>query len=137
MANSEYYDKKVTLLRSIPGVGILTAIEILVELFDVERFPSARKLSVYLGLTPQEYSTGGPENARMGHITKAGHTYLRSLFVEAAWRAYSKDMALLKKYTLIRNRRGNKIAIVAIARILAIRVRHILINNEEYALGVA
>jgi len=54
-----------------PGIGKLTAIELLVELQDVSRFTSAEELASYIGLTPAEYSTG--ERTRQGRITRCGN----------------------------------------------------------------
>ncbi len=59
------------LLKTIPGIGPLSAIEILVEIQDITRFKTADALAAFLGLTPSQYSTG--EHIRMGHITHAGN----------------------------------------------------------------
>ena len=58
LAKGEKYSKKVQILKSVPGIGTLIAIEMLSELQDVGRFSSANKLAAYIGLTPSEYSTG-------------------------------------------------------------------------------
>jgi len=58
LSRDEKYLDKVRLLRSVPGIGMLIAMEIPVELPEVERFKSGDELASYLGLTPSEYSTG-------------------------------------------------------------------------------
>lgn len=58
LARSKKYHKRVQLLKSVPGIGTLTAIEILVELQDMKRFKSSDKLAAYIGLTPSEFSSG-------------------------------------------------------------------------------
>ena len=131
------YEKQLDLLLTIPGVGLITAIEILMELYDIERFQTGDQIASYIGLTPKEHSTGEAEKSKRGHITHAGNAYLRALFVELAWRAIRKDGALAERYTRIQKKRGAKIAIVALARTLAVRVRHILVSNNEYVLGLA
>ena len=70
-------------LRCFRGIDTLTAILLLAELHDVQRFPKARALMAYLGLVPGEYSSGGRH--RRGPITKTGSTLARRLVVEAAW----------------------------------------------------
>jgi transposase len=130
------YEKQIDLLLTIPGVGLITAIEILMELYDIKRFQTGDQVASYIGLTPKEHSTGETVKSRRGHITHAGNAYLRSLFVELAWRAIRKDVALSERFTRIHKKRGKKIAIVALARTLAVRVRHILVSNNEYVLGV-
>ena len=68
LARSKKYFKRVKLLKSVPGIGTLTAIEILVELQDMKRFKSADKLAAYIGLTPSEFSSG--QYVRQGRITR-------------------------------------------------------------------
>ncbi len=58
LSHTDKYLERIKLLRSIPGVGILTGMEILVELQDFARFKTSEQIASYLGLTPSEYSTG-------------------------------------------------------------------------------
>jgi transposase len=89
LALSERYRESVRLLTSIPGIGVLIAMELLTELGEVARFRRADKLSAYVGLTPAQYSSG--DRIRLGHITRSGKAALRSLLVEAAWVAVRRD----------------------------------------------
>jgi transposase len=60
LAREEKYASRVKLLKSVPGIGALSAMEILVELQDISRFKTADELAAYLGLTPsQQYRSGG------------------------------------------------------------------------------
>jgi transposase len=45
------------LIQSIPGVGILTGMEILVEVQNFTRFKTSEEIASYIGLAPSEYST--------------------------------------------------------------------------------
>jgi transposase len=72
----------VTRLRSIPGIGLLTATALLAFVGDVHRFRSGRHFSSYLGLTPRERSTGSIR--RLGRISKHGDRYLRMLLIHGA-----------------------------------------------------
>lgn len=76
------YARPVSYLRCLYGVDTVTAMSLVVELFDIGRFPSARQMMAYLGLVPSEHSSGGSE--RRGSITKAGNGHVRRLLVEAA-----------------------------------------------------
>ena len=67
LSQSEKYLDRVRLLRSVPGIGILIGMELLVELPEMERFKSGDELASYIGLTPSEYSTG--QYVRQGRIT--------------------------------------------------------------------
>ena len=70
LAKKEKYVQRVKFLKSIPGIGVLSAMEILVEFQDINRFKTADELAAYPGLTPSQYSSS--ERIRMGHITHAG-----------------------------------------------------------------
>jgi transposase len=69
-------------LRTVPGVGLLTATALLAFIGDIRRFPSGRHLASYLGLTPREYSSGLKRN--LGRISKRGDSYLRTLLIHGA-----------------------------------------------------
>ena len=69
-------------LRSIPGIGLLTATALVAFVGDVQRFPSGRHFASYLGLTPREYSSG--LKRRLGRISKRGDSYLRMLLIHGA-----------------------------------------------------
>lgn len=130
---SEKYLRRVDLLRSVPGIGILSAVEILVELQDVGRFKSARHLASYIGLTPSEYSTG--QLIRQGGITRCGNKRVRTALVESSWILIGRDPFMQMKYRRLRNAKGCKRAIIAIARNLIIRLRRMLLTNEPYKMG--
>jgi transposase len=133
LSKTEKYRDKVDLLRTIPGIGKIIAIELLVELQDIERFKSAENISSYLGLTPSEYSTG--QYVRQGRITRCGNSRARTCLVESSWFLIAKDPFMGRKYMKLKNRRGAKRAIIAIARNLIVRIRAMLLNNEPYIVG--
>ncbi len=72
----------VEYLRTIPGIGLLTATALVAFIGDIRRFPSGRHLASYLGLTPREYSSGLKRN--LGRISKRGDGYLRTLLIHGA-----------------------------------------------------
>lgn len=134
LSRTEKYAKRVAILVSTPGIGWLSAMEILLELQTVTRFQRADQLAAYVGLTPSQHSTG--EHVWFGRITRQGKAIVRALLVQASWRLIQKDAVMRDKYEQIKKRAGGKRAIVAIARTLLIRLRRILINQEPYALGL-
>lgn len=69
-------------LRTIPGVGLLTATALVAFVGDINRFPSARHFASYLGLTPREHSSG--LRRRLGAISKRGDVYTRKLLTHGA-----------------------------------------------------
>jgi hypothetical protein len=114
-------DPIVARLATAPGVGPVTASAFVATIDDITRFHSAHELEAYLGVVPSERSSG--EKRQLGHITKAGNGRMRWLLVEAAWqilRSKSPRTAALRAWTLpIAQRRGKRIAAVALARRLA------------------
>jgi transposase len=114
-------DVVVRRLTTVPGVGPVTAVCFVATLDDVARFPEAKQARAYLGLVPAEDSSG--ERKLRGRIAKAGPNRARYLLVEAAWalmRSSGPEGAALRAWaTRIRERRGTKVALVALARKLA------------------
>lgn len=111
----------VTRLRTMPSIGPVTAIAFVAALDDVTRFHSAHQVQAYLGLVPSEYSSG--DRRLRGRITKRGDARMRWLLVETAWRilrSSNPDLAGLKAWAQqIAQRRGKRIAVVALARRVA------------------
>jgi transposase len=135
LSETALYRERVEILQSIPGIGLISAMELLLELQDVSRFRRAEQLAAYVGLTPSQYSSA--DKVRMGRITGIGKNTLRSLLVEASWTLIRKDRAMREKYTRIKIRSGGKRAIVAIARTLLLRMRRMLLDKQAYALDLA
>jgi transposase len=69
-------------LRTVPGIGLLTATALVAFVGNVQRFSSGRRFACYLGITPREYSSG--QRRRLGHISKRGDVYLRTLLIHGA-----------------------------------------------------
>ena len=107
-------------LMTHPGVGPLTALAFVLIIGKAERFQCGKQIAAYLGLVPLEDSSG--ERRRLGHITKQGNSLLRFLLVEAAQATTRTTPAWRSKYIHLTMRRGKKIAKVAMARKLAIRL---------------
>ncbi len=92
-------DPRVRRLLPIPGIGQFTAATLVGEIWDVKRFPSARQLAAWAGLTPSEHSSG--EHRRLGHISKQGSRWVRWVLVEAAAMHAVKNARLREFYNRI------------------------------------
>ena len=107
-------------LQTHPGVGYLTALAYVLIIGRAERFQCGKQIASYLGLVPSEESSG--DRRRLGHITKQGSSLLRFLLVEAAQVTVRSDPEWRSRYFHLAMRRGRKIAKVAMARRLAVRL---------------
>ncbi len=136
MCKKDRYRKAFTCIESMPGIGWLTAIRCVLEWGeDLRRFETGRRFSSFLGLTGSEYSTA--ENIRRGHITKQGKSFVRAWLVQCAWAAYSRDPVLLEKFQkVLAATRSKKMAIVAVARKMAVRLWHLVTSEETYQIGL-
>ena len=121
---------EVVRLQTHPGVGPITALAFVLTLGEPTRFGSGKQLASYLGLIPCEDSSGGRQ--RLGHISKQGNTLLRGLLVEAAHSAVQREPELGRCYRRLAVRKNRSIAIVAVARKLAVRLWWMWIRGLNY-----
>jgi transposase len=122
--------RQAQLLMTHPGVGALTALAFVLIIGKAERFQRGKQISAYLGLVPLEESSG--ERRRLGHITKQGNSLLRFLLVEAAQATTRTIPEWRSKCIHLTMRRGRKIAKVAMARKLAIRLFWMMRQGWNY-----
>jgi transposase len=120
------------LLRTHPGVGLLTSLAVVHTLEPVTRFDRARRVAAYCGLDPLEDSSGDSE--RIGHISKQGNRLLRHLLLEAARSAVrgKADADLRSFYFRLIGRKNNSaVAMTAVARKLVPRLYRVLHENVD------
>jgi transposase len=123
-------------LRTIPGVGLLTATAIVASVGDLKRFPSGRHFASALGLTPREGSSGNVR--RLGRITKRGDPYLRTLLIHGARSVLHHARRnprpdRLRAWALERERmRGHNKAAVAVANKLARILWAVATRENDY-----
>ena len=117
-------------LQTHPGVGPLTALAFVLIIGKADRFQCGKQIASYLGLVPLEKSSG--HQRRLGHITKQGNSLLRFLLVEAAQVTVRSLPEWRSKYVHLTMRRGRKIAKVAMARRLAVRMYWMMRKEWDY-----
>ena len=118
-------------LMTHPGVGPVTSLAFVLIIGPIDRFQRSKQVVSYLGLNPQEHSSGGKQ--RLGSISKQGNPMLRSLLVEAGHTAARFDPQLRRVYQRLKFRRGASVAKVAVARKLAVRMYWMLRSTADYA----
>jgi transposase len=107
-------DPYVEVLCQIRGVGRYIAMLVIAEVGDVTRFPTARHLCSWAGMTPTVRSSD--QRTRLGHISHQGSPALRWALVEAAQHASRGGGPLRQAFERIAKRRGRQVAKVAVAR---------------------
>jgi len=106
LSEMDLYRERVEILKSVPGIGTLAAMELLLELQDVVRFRHADQLAAYVGLPP--LSTRVPIKSEWDASPRWEKHSLRALLVQAAWQLIRKDLAMKEKYERIKIRAGGK-----------------------------
>lgn len=120
-----------SLLRSVPGIGFVTAEVLLAELADIARFASQKKVTAYAGLSPGQRESAGKSQEL--HLEKNGAKLLRWTMVEVAWRLVQHSPRWRGIYERLKVRLKAKKAIVAVARRLLCLVTAILKSGQPYS----
>ena len=124
------HDADVTLLRTHPGIGLLTALALRYTLLPVSRFSTTRHVTAYIGLDCVEDQSS--ERRRLGGISKQGSRLVRFLLNEAGQTAARRDPELQRFYKRLLQRRDKPKAKVAVARKLLVRSFIMLRDQIDY-----
>ncbi|MFC0775467.1 IS110 family transposase [Terrimonas alba] len=134
LMRSAFYKNKYYLLRTVSGIGPLTA-ALLTEIWDMKRFSSFYELNSFIGLMPMEHSSGDKE--LKGRLTIRKHRQLRCDLIECAWAAKRTDPALsLYYHEQLKKGKEPKLIIVKIARKLLSRIRYVWLSEKPYQTAV-
>lgn len=122
-------------LLSLPGIGVILAATIALEIGDIGRFASAERLASYSGTTPRVHASGG--KVRYGPLRPDVNRYLKWAFAEAANSVAVNHRRLPQRhvsqlYFRLRARKGHSKAVGAVARHLAEAAFHVLTRQETY-----
>jgi transposase len=126
---SSYYN----LLKSVPGVGPLTAICFIAEIGDISRFNNFKQLASLVGLMPSIYQSADT-NKTQG-LTPRCLRLMRSYLVEAVWQAVRIDPVMQSYYKSHVGKKPNDI-IVKVARKLLSRMHAVLRTKTTYEIGL-
>jgi len=121
---------EANLLMTMPGIGYYSALLIVAEIADINRFASAKKLCSYAGLIPTVHQSG--DKVHMGRITKQGSRWLRWVLIQCAFIAVRHDERFKRFYERIKYKRGTQKAIVAVARKMLSIIYFMLKRKQEY-----
>ena len=130
LGESVKYAERFSLIKSIPGIGLITSMSILVEIYDFGRFHNEREFASYLGLIPTSHSSG--EKVVHGEKTFRGNKQLGPMLIEASWVAITKDPGLSIAYRTYLKRMRPQQAIVRIARKMSNIIFAVLKTGKRY-----
>lgn len=126
------------LLRSIPGVGPITAAMIHAEIGDIKRFPSVKQLTAFAGLDSSVYESG-TFKANQNRFSKRGSAYLRTALYQATVGGISKQIhgprnPVISQYYQQKRLEGKpvKVAIVATSNKLLRMIYGILSSGTPF-----
>jgi transposase len=134
LSRSEKYENNMALLRTVPGIGFITAITFLTEIENIDRFANTDHFAGFIGLVPNRHSSGDVKN--VGEMTFRGQKNLRKYLIESSWMAARYDPALTMSLNNYSRRMEPNKAIVRIARKVLNRIYFVLKNKIEYVSGV-
>jgi transposase len=121
-------------LMTLPGIGWITASQLLARIGDWRELNNIRQLGGFLGLVPTEHSTG--ERTDRGSITRTGDERLRSKLIQASWSAIRQDGELREFFRTVYRKHprevASRVAIVAVARKLSVRISVVLMKQRPY-----
>ncbi len=126
----------ITYMMTVPGIGWIVASQLLARIGDWRELKNIRQLAGFLGVVPTEHSTG--ERTDRGSITRTGDERLRAKLIQAAWSAIRKDAELRQFFRAVCHThppdRASRIAIVAVARKLSVRISVVLRQQRPFVL---
>jgi transposase len=127
-----YWDIVERLSQQIPGVSTLSSALIISEIgVDMPMFESAKHFTAWAGLVPTNNESAGKKKSV--RISKAGQ-FLKPLLVTCAHAAVrcNKQPYFANKFNAIKKRRGQKKAIIAIARMMLVCIYHMILKGEDF-----
>ena len=134
LSRTDKYAHNMKLLRSIPGIGLITAITLLTEIEDLSRFKNTDHLASFVGLVPGSHSSG--EKIKDTEMTFRGHFSIKRSLIESSWIAARRDPALNMAYHQYVQRMDANKAIIRIARKMLNRIYFVLTKQQEYVKGI-
>lgn len=128
-------DKDVELLRTIPGVGLITATTLRAYIDDIDRYASPKKFAAHMGLAPWVQNSN--ETIHHGHITKRGPKEMRTAMVQCVLgmvrsKGTTGGYRIMTRYEYMKKHKGSGKSIIATARKLSTIIYMMLKNREPF-----
>jgi transposase len=117
-------------LREVPGIGVLGATALAATLGDASGWRSGREFSASIGLVPAHSGTGG--KTRVGHLSKRGDPYLRTLLIHGARAVITHVRVKPAWLEELLRRRPLNVAVVALANKMARTAWALVAHGRAY-----
>jgi len=134
LSRQDRHKAQIGLLRSIPGIGEITALLFATEIGDINRFQKLEQLCDYVGLVPRIHGSGEKESV-LG-LTHRGNHVLRESLIEACWVAIRLDPAMTMAFNNFTKRMKKNKAIIKIGRKMLNRIRFVMKNQTKYVTAI-
>jgi len=129
------FEKQVSLLTSIRGIGITLATSLIIATGGFTQFDNAKQLSRYIGICPT-YQQSGSSVKIKGHINRNGDSDLRALLYMATWSAIRYNTSCKECYERLKsNGKPSKVALIAVANKLVRQAFSVCKTNTAYIDG--
>lgn len=133
LSKNERYKKQFELIKSIPGLGNLSAIHLLLEIEDITRFKTSHQLASFVGLTPTRHASGDKDYT--GTLTPRGNKMIKKYLIEASWIVVRKDPEMMAAFGKLCQRMIKTKAIIRIARKILNRIKAVLDSGQPYIIN--
>ena len=130
IAHEAVMDERVEHLLGFKGIDYYTAMVLVSEIGDIDRFATPKKLVSWEGLCPSLHQSG--PTLRTGEIMKRGNKWVRWAMTQAAHQAARFDLKVRRFFPRVERRRGRQKAIVAVARKMLVSIYYVLKRRESY-----
>ena len=122
----------VELLVTIPGIGELSAVELMSMIVDISRFPSNDAVRSYFGMAPKVRNSG--ETICHGHLTKQGDPMMRKVLerIVASHMRWCKESKVTEKYRSVRTHAAGGVAMMAAANKMLDIIYSVLTNRRPF-----
>ena len=130
-ARVDPYAAVIAQIDAIPGIDVRVATEVIAEIgTDMSPWKTHRQIAAMAGLCPGNYVSAGK---RLKNRSRQGNPYLKSVLVQAACSAINTDGSYFQaKYKHLKQRRGHKRAIVAVAHAMLVTIYYMIKKGEPY-----
>jgi len=130
-AKIEPWREVIARLDAIPGIDVVSAVDILAEIgTDMSVWPTHRHIAAMAGVCPANFISAGK---RLKNRSRPGNPYLKTILVQVSSSAVNVEGSYFRaKYLRIKQRRGHKRAIVAVAHAILITIYYMLKRGEDY-----